>query len=184
MAFQDFDQLHSQIDTTVHTDGPTGKTTAAGLNALLHRLVADLPAASSLPVDQLVALAAAINPNASNPYATIADLANLPNVGSSVTIEQDLISNSTNSVPSVAAVRAAADAANSAFQVCHGGLEVLAVAQCSGTISARDFNTVPIRSPLLDVRPSGTSGGWDMDSSTYMAPISGTYELQTNIEQI
>lgn len=75
MASQDFDQLHSLIDTTVHSNGPTGKTTAAGLNALLHRFVTDLPSGTSVPTDQLAALAAAASPSAANPYATQADLA-------------------------------------------------------------------------------------------------------------
>jgi hypothetical protein len=74
MASQDFDQLHSQIDTTVHTNGPTGKTTAAGLNALLHRFVSDLSSDTSLTADQLAALATAANPSATNPYVTQADL--------------------------------------------------------------------------------------------------------------
>lgn len=114
MASQDFDQLHSQIDTTVHTNGPTGKTTAPGLNALLHRLVTDLPAGSSLPADQLAALAAAIQPNAANPYATLADLAGLPTGGNAVVVEQDLTSNSRETVPSVAAVTTALKTANTA----------------------------------------------------------------------
>lgn len=113
MASQDFDQLHSQIDTTVHTNGPTGKTTAPGLNALLHRLVTDLPAGSSLPADQLAALAAAMQPNAANPYATLADLANLPDEGSAMVIEQNLSSNSTTTVPSVVAVSNAINALSS-----------------------------------------------------------------------
>jgi hypothetical protein len=75
MASQDFDQLHSLIDTTVHTNGPTGKTTAAGLNTLLHRFVNDLPSGTSLTTDQQAALAAAARPSAANPYATQADLA-------------------------------------------------------------------------------------------------------------
>ena len=104
MASQDFDQLHSQIDATVHTNGSTGKTTAPGLNALLHRFVTDLPAGTSLPADQLAALAAAIHPSADNPYATIADVASLFDGESAVAIEQELSSNSTTSVPSVAAV--------------------------------------------------------------------------------
>jgi hypothetical protein len=74
MTSQDFDQLHSQIDTTVHTNGPTGKTTAAGLNALLHRVVTDLSSGTSLTDDQQAALAAAASPSAANPYATQADL--------------------------------------------------------------------------------------------------------------
>ena len=78
MATSDFDQLHHQIDTTVHTNGPTGKTTAAGLNALLHRLVTDLPAGTELPTNQLAALDAAAEPSAANPYVTQADLAALP----------------------------------------------------------------------------------------------------------
>jgi hypothetical protein len=61
MSSLDFDQLHSQIDATVHTNGPSGKTTAAGLNALLHRMVTDLPSGTSLTPDQIAALEA-INP--------------------------------------------------------------------------------------------------------------------------
>jgi hypothetical protein len=61
MSSLDFDQLHSQIDATVHTNGPSGKTTAAGLNALLHRMVTDLPSEASLTPDQIAALEA-VNP--------------------------------------------------------------------------------------------------------------------------
>lgn len=59
------------------------------------------------------------------------------------------------------------------------GLEVVAVATLFGTISASGFNTLPISSPGLDVRPSGTAGGWDQPNNAYVAPLSGTYEILT-----
>ncbi|GAB3638739.1 hypothetical protein GCM10027422_43290 [Hymenobacter arcticus] len=47
MAAPDLELLHYLIDQAVHVNGPLGKTTAPGLNALLHRLTTDLYAAAS-----------------------------------------------------------------------------------------------------------------------------------------
>jgi hypothetical protein len=42
MALKDFDQLSTEINAAVHTNGPRGKTTAAGLNDLLKSLATEL----------------------------------------------------------------------------------------------------------------------------------------------
>lgn len=76
MSLKDIDQLIDEIDAAVHTNGPLGKTTAAGLNALLRSLAAeliaqqqqtaldsshkaDLDATGKVPISQLPAVAAA-----------------------------------------------------------------------------------------------------------------------------
>ena len=61
------------------------------------------------------------------------------------------------------------------------GLEVLAVARVEGTLSANGFNTIALNQTILDVRPAGSSGGWNTATQTYAAPVSGTYELQTSM---
>lgn len=77
MPFKDLDQLRAEIDAAVHPNGPLGKTTAPGLNALLRSFAAELTALSSAPT------------------------------GGSVIVEQNLTSRSPEHVPSVAAVAAA-----------------------------------------------------------------------------
>jgi hypothetical protein len=44
MALKDLDQLVAEIDAAVHPNGPLGKTTAPGLNALLKSLATELTA--------------------------------------------------------------------------------------------------------------------------------------------
>ena len=82
MPLKDLDQLRAEIDAAVHPNGPLGKTTAPGLNALLRSFAAELTALSSAPM------------------------------GSFVIIEQNLASRSAENVPSVAAVVAALSASN------------------------------------------------------------------------
>jgi hypothetical protein len=81
MSLKDFDQLRAEINAAVHTNGPLGKTTALGLNALLQSFATEL---TTLP--------SAVG---SSPFI----------------IEQDLSSRSTSSIPSVAAVAAAISSA-------------------------------------------------------------------------
>lgn len=42
MTLKDIDQLRAKIDAAVHTNGPLGKTTAAGLSAVLKSLATEL----------------------------------------------------------------------------------------------------------------------------------------------
>ena len=51
MALQDLEQLNLAIDQAVHKDGPMGKTTAAGLNAVLKTLASEIAATPSESTD-------------------------------------------------------------------------------------------------------------------------------------
>jgi hypothetical protein len=77
MSLKSFDQLSAEINAAVHTDGPLGKTTALGVNTLLKSFAGEL---TTLP--------SAIKNN-------------------SLQVEQDISSNSTTSVPSIAAIATA-----------------------------------------------------------------------------
>ena len=61
------------------------------------------------------------------------------------------------------------------------GLEVLAVASAGGQLGAYGFNTIPLGQPTVDVRPAGSPSGWDLPNAAYVAPVSGIYELLTNM---
>jgi len=61
------------------------------------------------------------------------------------------------------------------------GLEVLAVGPAGGYVGGSGFNTVPLGAARVDLRPAGTAGGWDQAGSSYVAPVSGLYELGARV---
>ncbi|UPL50534.1 hypothetical protein [Hymenobacter sublimis] len=62
------------------------------------------------------------------------------------------------------------------------GLSVLAVATVTNSgLLGGGFATVPLSTVVTDIRPTGTTGGWDTATYEYVAPVAGTYFITTKM---
>ncbi|KUG07411.1 hypothetical protein ASU33_13745 [Solirubrum puertoriconensis] len=58
------------------------------------------------------------------------------------------------------------------------GLGVVAVGVFySALLGAGAFNQVPVVTSSVDMKPAGTTGGWNLTTGKYVVPVSGTYQM-------
>lgn len=197
MPSPDLQQLDLAIDQVVRTEGGEPLVTALALNGLLHNLADTLAPA---PGFDRYALSAALRTevvlgayNASGELtaALSAAAAAESRPGQCFSFGPALytylpgdagtlvwVRTWKGGAPAGAAPAASpAPAATTTTTPATPGLEVLAVAGVAGTLAANGFNTISLAQTVLDVRPAGSGGGWDTAAQTYVAPISGTYEV-------